>query len=113
MIHVLLADGVIDDSEVKMAISIYQKIANKKLEAREFKEEIRQIKTKGEDLSSLLISLQGVLNAEGKEMVVAAALQVALADGEFHDDEKLLIDKIGSDLGMTPAHIKGVIASGQ
>lgn len=113
MIHVLLADGVIDDSEVKMAISIYQKIANKKLEAREFKEEIRQIKTKGEDLSSLLINLQGVLNAEGKEMVVAAALQVALADGEFHDDEKVLIDKIGSDLGMTPAHVKGVIASGQ
>lgn len=104
---------MIDDSEVSMAKSVYQKITRKRIETRDLKEEITRIKTTKEDLSGLLINLQGVLNDEGKEMVIAAALQVALADGVFHDDEKALIAKIGNDLGMTSAHVQGVIASGQ
>jgi tellurite resistance protein len=44
-------------------------------------------------------------------MVIKAALYVALADGEFQEEEKEMLAKIGNDLGMTPAHIQGVVSS--
>lgn len=113
MIHVLLADGVIDDSEVETTRDIYSKLTGKEISAETIRIEIMEIERTREDLYQYLTNLQGGLNDEGKEMVIRAALFVALADGEFHDDEKALIGKIGEKLGMTNAHIMGVIASSQ
>lgn len=111
MIHVLLADGVIDDNEVEVMLDIYSKITGKQIDKEALVEEITIIERNKEKLSNTLINLQGCLNDEGKELVVKAAFYVALADGEFQDEEKLLISNIGRDLGMTSAHLQGVISS--
>ncbi len=111
MIHMLLADGVIDDSEVDTILESYQKISGKTLERNALLAEIKAIEQSREGFSSALIRLQGSLNDEGKEMVIKAALYVAMADGEFQDEEKVLLNRIGKDLGMTQAHIQGVISS--
>ena len=111
MVHVLLADGVIDDSEVETSIDIYHKITGTEISAASFRNEIDVIQASKEDLSGCLRNLQGVLNDEGKELVIKAALYVAFADGEFQQEEQDLLAKIGSDLGMTKAHIQGVISS--
>lgn len=113
MIHVLLADGVIDDAEVKTAMDIYYKVSGKKIFLTSFREEIKSVENSNEDLSALLENLQGCLNDGGKERVITSALYVALADGKFQQEEKDLINKIGNDLGMTPAHVQGVISSAQ
>lgn len=111
MIHMLLADGVIDDSEVDMLLKIYHQISGSTLEKPKLLEEIGVIEKSSETMSSVLIRLQGSLNDEGKEMVVKAALHIALADGDFQQEEKELLAKIGADLGMTKAHLQGVINS--
>lgn len=112
MIHILLADGVIDDAEIETSIDIYKKITGNEITAASFRNEIDVIQAnKQENLSSCLHNLQGVLNDEGKELVIKAALYVALADGEFQQEEQELLGKIGSDLGMTNAHIQGVVSS--
>lgn len=111
MIHVLLADGVIDDSEVSTVQDIYQRITGNQIDKTSLLEEIKLIEKSNEDFSGTLINLQGCLNDEGKEMVIKAALYVALADGEFQEEEKEMLAKIGNDLGMTPAHIQGVVSS--
>lgn len=111
MIHMLLADGVVDDNEVKVALDVYERIAGDRPNESEFLQEIDRIKGTKEDFSSTLIDLQGCLNDEGKELVIKAALYVAAADGEFQDEEKELLLNIGNSLGMTPAHIRGVISS--
>ncbi len=113
MIHMLLADGVIDDSEVETTRDIYSKLTGKDVSTDEIRNEINHIQNTREDLSKYLTKLQGSLNDEGKEMVVRAAMFVALADGEFHEDEKALVGKVGSDLGMTDAHVFGVMSSTQ
>lgn len=113
MIHVLLADGHIDDSEVKTAQEVYQGITGSALDSNEFHAQIREINKSGENLSSCLLRLQGCLNDTGKEAAIKAALFVALADGEFQQEEQDLIAKIGADLGMTKAHVQGVIAVAQ
>lgn len=111
MIHMLLADGEIDDAEIDSVLDVYERVTSAKLDKAELMEEIKSIEQSRESFSSALSSLQGSLNEEGKEMVVKAALYVALADGEFHEDEKDMLAQIGKDLGMTSAHLQGVISS--
>ncbi len=110
MVHILLADGIVDDDEVNTVISIYEKLGHQRLTVREVHEEIARVRNEHTPLSGYLRALQGRLNDEGKETVVTAALMVAVADGEFHDSEQRLMHQIGLDLGMTSAHIKGVIS---
>ena len=111
MIHMLLADGVVDDAEVKTAADIYQKVAGRQMEESALRREIDQLQRSGEDLAASLAPLQGCLDDEGKELALKAALFVAMADGEFQPEEKALLADIGSNLGMTNAHIQGVISS--
>jgi uncharacterized tellurite resistance protein B-like protein len=111
MIHVLLADGHIDDAEVAIAVDTYQKITGAELESNVFRQRISEIQSSGEDLAECLMRLQGSLNDEGKELAVKAALHVALADGEFQQEEQDLVAQIGANLGMTPAHVQGVIST--
>lgn len=111
MIHMLLADGVVDDNEVKTAANIYRSVAGKSLEEQELRDDIAAVQSSREDLAETLRGLQGSLNDEGKEMALKAALYVAMADGEFQPEEKALLADIGANLGMTSAHIQGVISS--
>lgn len=111
MLHMLLADGVIDDSEIETAQSIYERVAGHELNKDDIHIEIDEVKKSGETLSGCLRSLQGVLNDSGKEMVIKAALYIAMADGDFQENEQRLLLEIGSELGMTPAHVHGVVSS--
>lgn len=111
MIHMLLADGVIDNAEVNTVLEVYHRITGSHIEKATLLDEISAIEKSKEDFSDTLLNLQGCLNDEGKEMVVKSALYVALADGEFQEEEKTMLTKIGTDLGMTQAHIQGVVSS--
>ena len=111
MIHMLLADGVVDDAEVKTAADIYQKIAGKPVGEEALRGEIARVQSSGEPMSERLSRLQGSLNDEGKELVLKAALYVAMADGEFQPEEQALLADAGASLGMTNAHIQGVLGS--
>ena len=110
MIYVLLADGQIEESEIETVQSIYHELTNTQISTATLLEEIKAIQTSQENLSHLLQQLQGFLNSEGKEMVVKAAMKVALADGVFQQEEKDMIKLIGQNLEMTPAHIKGIVS---
>ncbi len=109
MIHILLADGHIDDTEVDTVIDIYERISQQRLTQREVHENIDTIRRSGISFTRHLQALQGRLNDTGKETVLRSALMVALADGEFHESEQKMLTQVGLDLGMTPAHVKGVI----
>ena len=109
MIHVLLADGKIDSAEIEVVKDIYYQITDKHIDTSTLRDEITHIENTKEDLSLLLIGLQGSLNDVGKEMVIKAALFVALADGDLHEEEQVLLYKIGEGLGLTESHFKGVI----
>lgn len=68
----------------------------------------------GLDTASLHEHLQHiapVLNDLGKEAIVANCVWVGVADGSLNSTCRLVLDQIGTDLGMTPAHIRGVVDS--
>ena len=52
-----------------------------------------------------------VLNDLGKESLVGNCAWVAVADGALNSTGRIVLEQLGADLGMTPAHIRGVIDS--
>lgn len=62
-----------------------------------------------EDLSGLLGPLAAQLPPAGKEAIIAGATRVAAADGPIQPAERQLIDLVGAALGMTAAHVAGVV----
>lgn len=51
------------------------------------------------------------LEVAGKERFVADLTRVALAGGTVTDGQRRLLDTVGRTLGLTPAHITGIVAS--
>ena len=111
MIKMLLIDGRTLNSELEMIQMVYQRITRDTIDIQTIKQEVDSLKNNNQNLSDILFRLQGNLNDEGKEMVLRAAFYVAMADGDFEEKEQEFLGKIGSDLGMTPAHFQGVIST--
>ena len=55
--------------------------------------------------------LNDSIAVEGKERLLADLTRVALAGGTITDDQRRVLDLAGRGLGLTPAHISGVVAS--
>jgi len=113
MIHMLLADGQVDDAEVDASISVYREVTGSALDRAALLEDIMVAQSQPSDISASLKAISMNLNDEGKEMVLRAALLVALADGEFQQEEQIFLTSVGRDLGMSDAHITGVISHAQ
>ena len=64
-----------------------------------------------EDLTQLLAALAAQLPEAGREALVRGAVRVAAADGPVDVQERAVIDTVGAALGMTQAHVAGVVAS--
>lgn len=109
MIGMLLADGEIDDEEVKMLQAHYREITGTELPEDEIREEIAVIHAGG---SSAIEMVQGVapqLNDSGKETVIRAAYAIAAADGTIDPSEQALLAQVGTALGLSTAHMAGIL----
>ncbi|MEO6987363.1 MAG: zinc-ribbon domain-containing protein [Aquihabitans sp.] len=51
------------------------------------------------------------LEVTGKERMMADLVRTGLADGNLSADQRHLIDRVGRGLGLTPAHITGIVAN--
>lgn len=111
MVMMMLADGVVDDEEIRTIRRVHSNIFKVELSTEDVQAEIRKAQQSPLSLTDQLSKLAGNLNAEGKEVVVQAAFLVAAADGKLEDSETKLLGEIGQALGMTPAHFRGVIDS--
>ena len=64
-----------------------------------------------EDLSQMLAGLAGQLPEAGREALVTGAVRVAAADGPVQPAERAVIDTVGAGLGMSQAHVAGIVAA--
>lgn len=111
MIHVCLADGSIDDEEVKQIQVIYEELTGARIGETDLREEITAISQSANTLYGLIDQLAGQLNDTGKETAIRSAYLIAAADGHVDPSELEMIQRIAHRLGMTPTHLNGVIAS--
>lgn len=110
MIAMLLADGIIDDDEVKELQATYQDLAGISVTETDLREEIDVIQKNGSDALELVAQLAPGLNDKGKEMVITAAYQIAAADGHVDESERQLMNQIAITLELTKAHYRGILA---
>lgn len=113
MIEMLLADGVVDDEEVKVARHIYQQVAGRELNMEEFRADIDAAGNDGEEVTQYLAAMAPLLNDAGKELIMKGAFLVSAADGEFQPEEQQLVAQWAQALGMSRAHVSGIISEFQ
>ena len=111
MIAVCLADGVVDDAEVTQIQTIYERLTGGRIGEQDLREEIAMILQHGAPLFETIDRLVGQLNDTGKEAALSSAYLIAAADGHVDESEMALIQNIAQRMGVSPAHLNGVIAS--
>ncbi len=110
MIAMLLADGVIDDDEVKELKATFEDLAGVSVTEQDLREEIAAIQNEGSGAIEMVQHLAAGLNDKGKEMVITAAYQIAAADGHVDPSEQQLLEEIAVALELSQAHFLGIMS---
>lgn len=111
-VSVAAADGQVDDAEVDVVCGVVEQVTG----TRPDRAAVQRLAANAgaEDLEtaeSLLRTLEPALQPEGKEMIIAAALAVSVADGHLEEGEGEVVGRIAGALGVSATHLKGIVAS--
>jgi tellurite resistance protein len=109
MIHMLLADGEVDDAEVDVIVDVLGTLTGRPADAALIREQIDSAAVRQRDPVSVAAELSPYLNTAGKEIVVRAAIRVAWADGHLDRREETLLERLGDALELSGAHLKGLM----
>lgn len=109
MVKMMLADGEADKSEVIQMQKHMEALFGTYIDDADMLAEIEQAKNDGQDIESYIQNIAPNLNVNDKEKILMAAVSIALADGNFDNNERNLVIRLGKAMGLTNAHINGVI----
>jgi tellurite resistance protein len=109
LVLMMLADGVVEESEIEAIQTILGKLEDRVISRGEVEREISAAKSADMNIEKYCKGMAGYLNDAGREMVVKAAILVASADGNFDDKERDALASIASALNMSRAHFSGII----
>lgn len=110
MIGILLADGVVDEDEVRAVQEICQDLGGLPISEADVRAEIAAMQQERASPLELVARVAGNLNDSGKENVVRAAYRIAASDGFVSDSELELMAEIGKALELSAAHYRGIMA---
>jgi tellurite resistance protein len=110
LVLMMLADGVIEDSEIAAIQSILGKLEEREVTRGEIESEIKAAQSEASNIESYCRRMAGFLNDSGREMVIKAAILVAGADGKVEESERDALASIATALNMSRAHFSGIIA---
>lgn len=113
MIEMMLADDVLEENEIVSIQEIFPRLTGRQLSREEIMSEADETRRSGGDVLSYLEKMRSVLNSSGRESILRAAAHVAMADGSFAPSEKQFMCKAAEALGVTPAHLNGILAEVQ
>lgn len=108
VVSLITADGVVEDAEKTVGLEVMQRYTDTVYTMDDLGEDIANLKHG--DLVRRLETVAGILNDHGKESLVTACLQIAAADGSIDESELEEVRKAGVALGMSQAHVRGVIS---
>ncbi len=109
MVLMMLADGEIDDQEMITVRDIVNKFGHHDITLEELEVYTNAVRNSPDDISTYLKNIGPSLNDHGKETIIKCALSVAAADGHIDDSEINLVYQMGDIMGMSKAHMKGIL----
>ncbi len=105
------AGGPPDDARTAAALDVMQRYADTPYTDRDLKSDLRSLNHRELDARFALVA--DTLNGHGKEQLLTACLEIAVADGSIGRAQLEQARRIGSALGMSPAHVRGVISTAE
>lgn len=99
-LKMMVADGTITDTEVEAVCRIVEASSGKRPDANEIRAAGERMAGDPRTLQDLVRDLAGDLSDKGKALVLGAAVQVARADGDLADSERLALLAMGEALGI-------------
>lgn len=111
MVDIMMADGKMDQAELKTLATIYERVGGKPLSKRRLEIELERREQEGtEGTVAYLREARGFLNYSGKLLVIRGALAVAAADGEFQQEEQVALAQYADALGVSAKEYRGLVA---
>ncbi|TVQ29917.1 MAG: zinc-ribbon domain-containing protein [Phycisphaeraceae bacterium] len=112
MTMTMCADGNLHESQIARIREAYQATTSEELPEEALQGEMKDTLRLSADASAGLIEQYAApMNNEGREAVFRAAMVVAEADGDVSAEEMAVLMTIGQALGMTAAHMQGIVMS--
>jgi tellurite resistance protein len=105
-----LASGREDPAGIDAGSRIFRKQIGMSMPDAELSREVRDVKEQSIDVKRYLANFGTHLNAQQKETLVTAACEVALFDGPLEPGEQEAVSAIAQALGVTDAHLRGILA---
>lgn len=113
MVMIMLADGVIEDSEKVTVLDIINRYGHADMTMPELEDYIVEVQRENKDITTYLKEVAPALNAHGKEMIIRSALEVAASDGHMDMSELKEISRMGEALDISQSHLKGILSEFQ
>lgn len=110
LIATMLCNGQSHENQIGVALGAYHELTGATFPEEQLRREIQELQAEGAQIQDLLEHVASAVNDSGKEALLRAVYQVAVADGEFDQHEQGLLMQIGQALGMSNAHMMGVLA---
>ncbi len=107
VVSIIRADGHIDDAEKDAAVEVMKHYSDTPYARQHLDHDLETLPEHG--LVEHFTGCAGILNSHGKESLLAACAQLAIADGDVAPEELALLHEAGTALGMTKAHVNGVM----
>lgn len=107
MIHVMLADGRVDDEEISVIKDQLEKLSGVTIEKKDIESMAAEVTEKvdgGGGVKEYLEPFAELLSVEGKENTITAMVYVAGADRNFDQREKDVISEAAEALGINDEH---------
>lgn len=109
MVLIMLADGVIEESEKAAVLDIINRHGHNDMTMAELEAYIPEVQQEGKDITTYLKEVAPALNEYGKEMIIRSALEVAASDGHMDRSELDEIKVMADALAMDKSHLKKVL----
>ena len=107
VVSVATSHGQPSDAVTDGALEVMQRYSDTPYTGRNLKDDLRSLRRS--DLDGAFSKVTDTLNSHGREQLLVACLEVAVADGSIAPERLEAVRDVGAALGMSPAHIKGVI----
>ena len=108
VVAIAAADGQVLDSEKEAALTLMRRYSDTPYTREDLERDLRELHP--DSLEDAFTQVAGTLNEHGKEDLVTACLALAAADGDVDESEVKEIAKAASALGMSPAHLRGILS---
>jgi uncharacterized tellurite resistance protein B-like protein len=108
MLKIILADGVVEDSEIDQVIKTFALVTKREISLEQVTSAIEDLQKDGSDIKKYAGAIAPFLNDVGKEMVLRGAIAVAKSDGVVHEEELKMLHSLALAVDLPRAYANGI-----